>query len=468
VATFSQSFFTSRKNNANGQEKIGEVGRLWYEPETNTIRVSDGVTPGGVIVGGGNSSGNGYVGSRGFVGSQGVTGFVGSRGITGYTGSAGATGADALWNFTGAYGGGTAYAVGDVATYAGETWYRLNANGGNTGDTPAEGTFWTLISAQGVDGYDGSQGDIGFVGSQGADGAAVEKGYTGSQGNLGYSGSQGAGYVGSRGDLGYTGSQGNLGYSGSQGYAGSKGDTGFVGSLGVAGGINYAVTNSGASSYTIAGTTNPTLTLIKGFTYYFNVSAIGHPFWIKTTQTTGTGSSYTNGVTNNGVDSGTVTFTVPFNAPATLYYICQYHESMVGILNIVDSIKGYTGSDGIGYTGSAYSFNTSTLVAQAVTSISVSNKYVEITTSTLAVVGTKYIINTSNVNITVTLPSSGVLGDEVMVVDGTGNANTNEITIARNGHKIQGGASDLTVNTPRAAFTLVYYNSTHGWLLTNV
>jgi hypothetical protein len=81
---------------------------------------------------------------------------------------------------------------------------------------------------------------------------------------------------------------------------------------------------------------------------------------------------------------------------------------------------------------------------------------------------TKYIIDTSNVNITVTLPSSGVLGDEVMVVDGTGNANTNEITIARNGHKIQGGASDMTVNTARAAFTLVYYNSTHGWLLTNV
>jgi hypothetical protein len=467
VATFSQSFFTSRKNNANGQEKIGEVGRLWYEPETNTIRVSDGATPGGIIVGG-NGGGNGYVGSRGFVGSQGVTGFVGSRGITGYTGSVGATGADALWNFTGAYSGGIAYAVGDVATYAGETWYRLNANGGNTGDTPAEGTFWTLISAQGVDGYDGSQGDIGFVGSQGADGAAVEKGFTGSQG-AGYVGSRGdLGFTGSQGNLGYVGSQGDLGYSGSQGYAGSKGDTGFVGSLGVAGGINYAVTNSGASSYTIAGTTNPTLTLIKGFTYYFNVSAIGHPFWIKTTQTTGTGSSYTNGVTNNGVDSGTVTFTVPFNAPDTLYYICQYHESMVGILNTVDSIKGYTGSDGIGYTGSAYSFNTSTLVAQAVTSISVSNKYVEITTSTSAVVGQKYIVDTSNVSITVTLPGSGTIGDEITIIDGSGNASTHAIILDRNGGKIQGIASNMNVTTDRAAFTLVYYNSANGWILTNV
>jgi len=36
-----------------------------------------------------------------------------------------------------------------------------------------------------------------------------------------------------------------------------------------------------------------------------------------------------------------------------LYYICQYHSSMSGILNIVESIKGYTGSQGdTGYIGS--------------------------------------------------------------------------------------------------------------------
>jgi hypothetical protein len=50
------------------------------------------------------------------------------------------------FNFTGAYGVGTAYAVGDVATYEGQTWYRINSNGGNVGDTPVEGSFWTLIA----------------------------------------------------------------------------------------------------------------------------------------------------------------------------------------------------------------------------------------------------------------------------------------------------------------------------------
>ncbi len=50
------------------------------------------------------------------------------------------------FNFTGAYSIGSAYAVGDVATYEGKTWYRINSNGGNVGDTPVEGTFWTLIA----------------------------------------------------------------------------------------------------------------------------------------------------------------------------------------------------------------------------------------------------------------------------------------------------------------------------------
>jgi hypothetical protein len=63
-----------------------------------------------------------------------------------------------LWNFTGAYNPGLPYAVGDIATYEGQTWYRINANGGNVGDTPAEGAFWTLIAAEGAQGEPGTNG----------------------------------------------------------------------------------------------------------------------------------------------------------------------------------------------------------------------------------------------------------------------------------------------------------------------
>ena len=64
-----------------------------------------------------------------------------------------------------------------------------------------------------------------------------------------------------------------------------------------------------------------------------------------------------------------------------------------------------------------------------------------------------------------TLPSSASIGDYVQIIDYAGTADTNNITIGRNSHKIQGEAADLVVTTERAAFTLVYVDSTQGWLL---
>jgi len=107
----------------------------------------------------------------------------------------------------------------------------------------------------------------------------------------------------------------------------------------------YSVTNAGAGSYVINGSSNPPLTLYKGYTYRFSVNATGHPFWIKTAQSTGTGDTYTSGVTNNGTASGIVEFTVPWNAPATLYYICQFHAMMTGTLTISNPPSRYVQYD---------------------------------------------------------------------------------------------------------------------------
>jgi hypothetical protein len=97
------------------------------------------------------------------------------------------------------------------------------------------------------------------------------------------------------------------------------------------------VTNAGSGAYVINSVSNPSLTLQRGVSYRLQVSASGHPFWIKTVAVTGTGSAYSTGVTNNGTESGTIVFNVPLNAPDTLYYICQYHGGMVGTLNIVNA-----------------------------------------------------------------------------------------------------------------------------------
>ena len=64
-----------------------------------------------------------------------------------------------------------------------------------------------------------------------------------------------------------------------------------------------------------------------------------------------------------------------------------------------------------------------------------------------------------------TLPSSPSLGDEVSIIDYAGTFDTNNLTVGRNSQPIMGSAADLTVSTERAAFTLVYSDSTQGWLL---
>lgn len=49
--SYTQDFFTSRNSQTPGQEKVGQEGRLWYDSETNSIRVGDGKTTGGLFVG---------------------------------------------------------------------------------------------------------------------------------------------------------------------------------------------------------------------------------------------------------------------------------------------------------------------------------------------------------------------------------------------------------------------------------
>ena len=89
------------------------------------------------------------------------------------------------------------------------------------------------------------------------------------------------------------------------------------------------------------------------------------------------------------------------------------------------------------------------------------------TSSFTAVAGEGYFIDTTSAAITMTLPASPSQGDEVSFIDYAGTADSNNITIARNGSNIAGAASDLTVSVERAANSLVYVDSTQGWLLTS-
>jgi hypothetical protein len=89
------------------------------------------------------------------------------------------------------------------------------------------------------------------------------------------------------------------------------------------------------------------------------------------------------------------------------------------------------------------------------------------TSTFTAVAGEGYFINTTAGAIEMDLPA-GSIGDEVSFIDYAGTFDTNALTIDQNGsEKIAGSTDPLTVSTERAANTLVYVDSTQGWLLKN-
>lgn len=112
-------------------------------------------------------------------------------------------------------------------------------------------------------------------------------------------------------------------------------------SAGTASSISWSISASGSSDYVFSGpgivsgnTNDPVLYLYKGFTYTFvNTTGVSHPFAIRTNNVINGGVAYTAGV--SGSQTGTQTFTVPMNAPPTLYYQCTIHNVMGNVINIV-------------------------------------------------------------------------------------------------------------------------------------
>ena len=149
-----------------------------------------------------------------------------------------------------------------------------------------------------------------------------------------------------------------------------------------------------------------------------------------------------------------------------------------GSVATADFAPGTVSSDKLqdnAVTNSKLTNTTVTLAGQSVTlgaSATLANKFVDwqsvITadgsTGTTAVSGQGYFIDTTSAAHTLTLPASATIGDFIAIKDYAGTFNTNNLTIARNGHNIQGVANDSSITTNRASLVLVYVDSTKGWL----
>jgi hypothetical protein len=82
--------------------------------------------------------------------------------------------------------------------------------------------------------------------------------------------------------------------------------------------------------------------------------------------------------------------------------------------------------------------------------------------------GDQVLIDTSgsgiNGPITINLPASPAIGNEVTFIDSGNNFASNNLTVGRNGSNINGAANNLVVSANASAFTLVYVNATRGWV----
>lgn len=138
-------------------------------------------------------------------------------------------------------------------------------------------------------------------------------------------------------DASYKGDQGDQGSVGTQGTQGVSGVQGVQGLSGIVNAKTYTFTASGGVYY-VDSVQQDTLHLIRGQKYIFDGSgATSHPIRLSTDSNNST--AYTSGYTTT---AGNVnTFIVPYDAPDTLYYYCNVHSNMGGLI----SIKDLTGND---------------------------------------------------------------------------------------------------------------------------
>ena len=96
---------------------------------------------------------------------------------------------------------------------------------------------------------------------------------------------------------------------------------------------------------------------------------------------------------------------------------------------------------------------------------------VEVSTSIAIGSNRIYYVDTSSSAVTLTLPATPSQGDIVQIVDVKGTFDSNNLTVDPTGAgKImrQTAGDTMTVSVSGAAFSLVYYNATDGWLLENI
>jgi len=87
---------------------------------------------------------------------------------------------------------------------------------------------------------------------------------------------------------------------------------------------------------------------------------------------------------------------------------------------------------------------------------------ISISANTTLVAKKRYFVTSASA-LTLTLPASPTLNDEIHIVDASGNSSTYNITVARNGSDINNNAGNFIIDQNNAWVSLLYTGSTVGW-----
>jgi hypothetical protein len=150
--------------------------------------------------------------------------------------------------------------------------------------------------------------------------------------------------------------------------------------------------------------------------------------------------------------------TIDFSVPGTTFTREDLNVDTLEARNVILDKNPWAQTHAVDYA----TFNLTPSIITASTAL-VAKRYGNVTEGYAHATGNYVVSHTAAV--TLTLPSSALIGDRITITDGTNKAGEFNITIARNGHNIQGYVEDLIINRGGASITLEYSNAALGWRL---
>ena len=171
---------------------------------------------------------------------------------------------------------------------------------------------------------------------------------------------------------------------------------------------------------------------------------------------------------NFTADSAQTTFKGADNSGATLSYVPSNTLVFLNGIALIDSdFTAVNGTSVILATAANLNDELRVVSFGAVTTTQTNNNWTETSTNIKISPNEKKFVDVSSAAVLLEIQDSGSnvsMGDELRIIDGYGNAATNNITL-RSTKKIIGSDSDLIIDINRSGTNLVYYNESNGWVL---